>query len=220
MQNIVDAVVSNNIDEVRELIAGDSGLVNRGFPEQFMLESIAHWIYAGDTLLHLASAAHRSEMVGLLIAAGADVGARSRRKAQPPHYAADGYPLLARWNPSEQVRSACLLLDAGAAPDGVAANGATPLHRAVRTRSADMVRCLLDAGAAADARNKSGSAAFNLAVQDTGRGGSGTEVARQAQQDIVAAFMERGVSADLQDGKGRSVRAAAKADWLREMLEG
>ncbi|MBS01630.1 MAG: hypothetical protein CMQ24_02830 [Gammaproteobacteria bacterium] len=180
MQSMIDAVLANDVERVREAVLDRTLNVSVQFPEQFMLESIAHWIYAGDTVLHLAAAAHRAEIVGVLVDAGADVSARSRRKAEPLHYAADGYPLLEAWDAPAQVDTLRLLLQAGADPDSADANGATPLHRAVRTRCADAVRCLLGAGASAEARNKSGSTPFYLAVQDTGRGGTGTDVARSA----------------------------------------
>ena len=70
------------------------------------------------------------------------------------------------------------LFKAGAEIDAQDKNGATPLHRAVRTRCATAVRCLMEAGADATLRNKPGSTAFHLAVQNTGRGGSGSEKAK------------------------------------------
>jgi hypothetical protein len=67
------------------------------------------------------------------------------------------------------------LLEAGADIHAQDKNGATPLHRAVRTRSAAAVQFLLDAGADPAIKNKPGSTPFHLAVQNTGRGGSGAE---------------------------------------------
>src|SRR5581483_212431 len=111
------------------------------------------------------------------------------------------------------------LLKAGAAIEAQDKNGATPLHRAVRTRCAAAVKCLLDAGADATIRNKPGSTAFHLAVQNTGRGGSGADKARTAQREIIQAFLARGVSAQLKDAKGKSVLNWAKSDWIREALQ-
>lgn len=216
--DLPDLILANNIDEVRELVATDAEWVRTGFAEQFMVEAIGHWIYAGDTPLHLAAAAHRPLMVGLMLDAGADVAALSRRKAQPLHYAADGYPLLDTWNEREQVASLEALMGAGAPVAAADANGATPLHRAVRTRCAAAVRCLLDAGAPADARNKSGSTPFHLAVQDTGRGGTGSQPARAAQEAIITQFLASRVSTDLTDGKGRTVLQAARSEWVTERL--
>src|SRR5258706_9010186 len=95
--------------------------------------------------------------------------------------------------------------EAGAKLDAQDKNGATPLHRAVRTRCAAAVKCLLDAGADPTIRNKPGSTPFHLAAQNTGRGGSGSEQARMAQREILQAFLEHGVSPTLTDAKGKSV---------------
>jgi hypothetical protein len=64
-------------------------------------------------------------------------------------------------------------------------DGATPLHRAVRTRCAEAVRALLDHGANPAIRNKNGSTALNLALHTTGRGGSGSPEAKAQQQAIL-----------------------------------
>jgi ankyrin repeat protein len=82
------------------------------------------------------------------------------------------------------------------------------------------VKCLLDAGSDARLKNKPGSTPFHLAVQNTGRGGSGAEKARTAQREIIQAFLERGISPNLKDGKGKSVLDWAKSDWIRQMLSG
>src|SRR6516165_2439737 len=71
--------------------------------ETFYLDEIGHYIYAGDTALHLAAAAYRQEIVPKLIATGANVRARNRRGAEPLHYAVDGMPGSRRWNPSAQA---------------------------------------------------------------------------------------------------------------------
>src|SRR5690348_10830145 len=91
-------------------------------------------------------------------------------------------------------------------------SGATPLHLAVRTRCAAAVQCLLDAGSDATLQNKPGSTPFHLAVQNTGRGGSGAEKAKAAQLEIIRTFLERGVSAALKDRNGKTV-----LDWARKI---
>ena len=110
------------------------------------------------------------------------------------------------------------LLDAGSNMDAQDKNGATPLHRAVRTRCSAAVRCLLDAGADPTIRNKSGSTPFHLAVQNTGRGGSGSEKARTAQREIHQAFLERGVSPTPTDEKGESIPEWARSAWIHKIL--
>jgi ankyrin repeat protein len=111
-----------------------------------------------------------------------------------------------------------LLLKAGSKIDAQDKNGATPLHRAVRTRCTAAVKYLLDAGADPAIRNKPGSTPFHLAVQNTGRGGSGSELARTAQREILQAFLDRGVSPTLKDAKGKSVMEWARSDWIYQLL--
>jgi len=92
------------------------------------------------------------------------------------------------------------------------------LHRAVRTRCVAAVRSLLDSGANATLRNKPGSTPFHLAVQNTGRGGSGSEMAHDAQREIIHEFLSRGLTPSLKDGKGKSVSDSARSSWIRELL--
>jgi hypothetical protein len=70
-------------------------------------------------------------------------------------------------------------------------DGATPLHRAVRTRCASAVRALLDHGADPTIRNKNGSTAMQLALRTTGRGGSGSPEAKIQQQEILLLLQRR-----------------------------
>jgi len=92
------------------------------------------------------------------------------------------------------------------------------LHRAVRTRCAAAVRCLLQAGADPTLKNKPGSTPFHLAVQNTGRGGSGAPEAIAAQRQIIEEFLSCGVSTSLRDGQGKSVLDWARTGWVRSML--
>ena len=66
--------------------------------------------------------------------------------------------------------------------------------------------------------NKPGSTPFHLAVQNTGRGGSGAETAKSAQRDIIQEFLSFGLNPALKDGKGKSVLDWAMSTWIREML--
>jgi hypothetical protein len=134
------------------------------------------------------------------------------------HYAADGYITGPVWDANRQVSTIRCLLEAGADIHAQDKNGATPLHRAVRTRCAAATKYLLQAGADPTRKNKPGSTPFHLAVQDTGRGGSGADAARVAQRRIIETFLSLGVSTALKDGKGKSVVDCARSDWIRQML--
>jgi ankyrin repeat protein len=218
-QSLVAAILDDDRALVKNLLKQDVALVKTGAAKARLELGIPHWIYAGDTALHVAAAGYRVEIAKLLLDAGAEVGAAmNHRRSQPLHYAADGYLENPNWNAKRQVRMIELLLQAGAnihAPDK---NGATPLHRAVRTRCAAAVQALLDAGADTTLRNKPGSTPFHLAVQNTGRGGSGAEKAKVAQREIIQAFLEYGVSPKLKDANGKSVLDWARSDWIRQLL--
>jgi hypothetical protein len=163
----------------------------------FYLEGIGHYIYAGDTALHVAGAAYQANIARDLLARGASVDAKNRRGAEPLHYACDGSPGSSRWNPAAQTATIECLLTAGANPNATDRSGVTPLHRAVRTRCAAAVRLLLEHGADARKTNGRGSSPLHLAVQTTGRGGSGSAEAREQQAEIVRLLVAHGASATI-----------------------
>src|ERR1041385_7298279 len=55
----------------------------------FFFADIGHYMYGGDTALHMAAAAFRRPVAELLVARGANCRANNRRGAEPLHYAAD-----------------------------------------------------------------------------------------------------------------------------------
>lgn len=193
---------------------------SRATAAPFYLERIGHYIYAGDTALHMAAAACRADIARDLVARGALVGARNRRGAEPLHYACDGNPESSRWNPDAQAATIVFLLKAGADPNAPDRSGVTPLHRAVRTRCAAAVRVLLEGGAHARQRNGRGSTPLHLAVQTTGRGGSGSAAARQQQTEIVRLLMAHGARVTDRGAHGKTVAASASGAWLGEVLHG
>src|SRR5258707_13514617 len=159
MDTLLRAILDDDRPRVKDLLKADDALVTRLVDEAKLYESkIFHWIYVGDTALHLAAAGYRVEIVRVLLAAGADPNAaRNHRQSGPLHYAADGYINGPDWDPNRQVKTIRCLLDAGPDINAQDKNGATPLHRAVRTRCAAGVHCLLDAGREPMLKNKSGA---------------------------------------------------------------
>lgn len=221
MDELLRAILDDNRATVESLLTADSSLIAGRISEaRYYDQKIFHWLYVGDTALHLAAAGYRVEIVQMLLASGSDPNASmNMRHSGPLHYAADGYINGPEWAPKRQVQTIESLLAAGAKVNAQDKNGATALHRAVRTRCAAVVRFLLKAGGNPTLRNKPGSTAFHLAVQNTGRGGSGTDKARAAQREIIEEFLRFGVSPAIKDCNGKSVLDWIRSDWIREIFE-
>lgn len=221
--DFVRAVVDGDIDQVSRRLAASPALATtssdvgatRQESSPFFFADIAHYLYAGDTALHMAAAAFRRRVAELLVAQGADCRARNRRGAEPLHYAAD----TNHWDPTAQAEMIKYLMSIGADPNALDSTGVAPLHRAVRTRSLAAVRVLLDGGANSRQPNKAGSTPLHLAVQTTGRGGSGSPRARQQQAGIVRLLLERGAKATDRDRQGKQVQQAATTEWIRALLK-
>jgi ankyrin repeat protein len=188
---LVRAIVDGDAATVSRLLAASSQLASARAEQGAYLDQIEHHLYAGDTALHIAAASYRHDLARRLVGAGAEPSARNRRGAQPLHYAADGVPGCAGWNPHAQAATVTYLIEAGADPNALDKSGVAPLHRAVRTRCAAAVAALLDGGADAERKNKRGSTPLKLAVLNTGRGGSGSPEARAQQQEIVRMLEHR-----------------------------
>ena len=220
MERLLAAILTDDRAQVVELLKRTPVLATSLIGKPRLYQSgIFHWIYSGDTALHLAAAGHRVEITRLLLASGANPNARANHRASSPlHYASDGYVIAPAWDSRKQVATIGCLVDAGATINLQDKNGATPLHRAVRTRCAAAVRFLLGAGSDPFLKNKSGSTAFHLAVQNTGRGGSGSAVAVTAQREIIDEFLSFGLSPELKTSGGKTVRDCARSDWIRERL--
>jgi hypothetical protein len=220
MKSLVDAIVEADVTSVAQYLERNPDAVQSRFSEARLFEEVPHWIYEGDTALHLAAAMHDTAIVNVLLARGADPNAaHNHRLGRPLHYAADGYPDSDSWLPEAQTTTLRALLDAGAEIDARDKNGASALHRAVRTRCAAAVKLLLDAGSDPQMPNKSGSSPFHLAVQNTGRGGAGSERAKEEQLRIIQCFLGLGTSIHLKDGSGKSVIDCARSDWIRTLLD-
>jgi hypothetical protein len=172
----------------------------------YFLDAIEHYVYGGDTAVHVAAAAYGTGIAKELITRGANPRARNRLGAEPMHYAAVGSPGSKHWDPAAQAAIVEFLISAGADPNSGDRAGVTPLHRAVRTRCAAAVRALLTHGADPRAKSNSGSMPLHLAVQTTGRGGSGTEGARQQQTEIIRLLVSHGARWTDKDGRGKTAK--------------
>jgi ankyrin repeat protein len=218
VERIFEAVLASDSDVTLVLRSVPLAAESR-MSEDILVPSI-HWLYAGDTALHLAAAAFRPYAVTALLQSGADPRARNRRKATPLHYACDAQPIPdGPWNPAAQVEVIDALVSRGAGLDDSDAGGATPLHRAVRSRSAAAVGRLLALGARTDCRLRApGSTALHLAVRSTGAGG--TAGTTEAQLDIISLLVGAGADADAKDASGRTARASVRNERAAAALAG
>ncbi len=207
MDPIFDAVLGSD-KEVARLLRKSPDLSQARIGQDYLVETIPHWLYVGDTPLHLAAAALRTEAAKLLLECGASPNAENRRGATPLHYACDPRPKSGgTWNPAKQGQLIELLVQYGAKLDQVDRGGASALHRAVRARSPEAVRHLLKAGARVDVRlGKRGSTPIHLAVQSTGAGGTAGAVSEQLE--IIAMLLQHGADPAAKDANGRSA-----LDW-------
>ena len=212
--------IARRLDSSRDLVSRPIRIgASRQGPDGYFLIAIRHYVYAGDTALHVAAAAHQRGTAELLVGKGAIVRARNRRGAEPLHYAADGSPGAESSDPVAQGDLVVYLIEAGADPNALDKSGVAPLHRAVRTRASEAVSALIKNGADPRLMNKSGSTPLHLAVQNTGRSDSGSDAAKEGQGRIIALLLEHGASATDTDANGKTVAAAASSDWIRNLLK-
>ena len=80
-------------------------------PAGYFLDDIRHYVYTADTALHIAAASYQLGVARQLVDLGADVHAENRRGAQPLHYAADGGPGAAHWQPDAQATMIGFLME-------------------------------------------------------------------------------------------------------------
>lgn len=223
---LLRAIASRNHQEATRLLDASPGLAQqvaeigatRQVSTSYYFKEIEHYVYAGDTALHIAAAAYAREIAKKLLTNGANVRARNRRGAEPLHYAVDGIPDSHTWNPAAQAAIVECLIEAGADPNSADKSGVTPLHRAVRTRCAAAVRTLLTNGANPIRKNGSGSTPLHLAVQNTGRGGTGSAASRDQQREIIRLLLKHGARPTDKDAAGKSVTESVGVDWVVEIL--
>ena len=226
LMTLIRAIASRDQQQASRLLEASPGLarqvVETGATRQvstdYYFKEIEHYVYAGDTALHIAAAAYALEIAKDLFARGANVRARNRRGAEPLHYAVDGAPDSHTWNPTAQQAIVEYLIEVGADPNSQDKSGVTPLHRAVRTRCTAAVQTLLANGANPRLRNGSGSTSLHLAVQNTGRGGSGSSASREQQREIILLLLKHGARPTDKDAAGKPVRESVRVEWVLDLL--
>ena len=211
MEPIFEAVLANDPSRITTAAAAQR------MDEDLLVTELPHWLYRGDTPLHLAAAGLRYETARALLAAGTPVNAVNRRGATALHYACDPRPLSPTWDPDGQRRIIELLVSAGAVVDQPDRGGVTPVHRAVRARSPAAVAALLSAGAdPRAATGKAGSTPLHLAVAPSGA--SGTAGAGDHQLEIVRLLLAAGATMADVDRNGIPVADRIQSQALRSAL--
>ena len=203
LRALMEAIVAGDAAAVERMLEASPTLASARLREgatrqaarENRLGGAGHYVYAGDTALHAAAAAYRTDIARRLIARGGDVRSRNRRGGEPLHYAADGMPGSPWWDPTAQAAIVACLIGAGADPNAADKSGVTPLHRAVRTRCTGAVRALLKGGADPRRRNRHGSTPMLLATMTTGRGGSGSPESKAEQAKIARLLAQYGAAA-------------------------
>ena len=181
---------TGNVDAVESLLAGGAR-VNRQ-------ETVR-----GQTALMWAVAERHAGVAAALIAAGADVRARSHGEFTPLLFAAR----------QGDVESARLLLDAGVDVNEAGGDGSAALLVATESRHPAMVRFLLDAGADVDAIG-TGRTALHAAVQQKRRDIAELLLAGGADPDARLLSRLPRVPGDLSSTSGPLSMIGATPFWL------
>lgn len=172
--------------------------------------------------LTLAVRGGHTQVVSLLLEAGADTEARSPGELTPLHYSVDRY--------DEEITR--LLLKAGASVAAEDTNGNTPLHVAGRRGAISLATLLLDAGADISASNNGSSTPLHAAanngahtmVQFLGERDKAAVNAADSHGDtalhiaarvgfslVVEVLLNLGADADASNNRGETARDVAVA---------
>ncbi|PSS15813.1 Ankyrin repeat and protein kinase domain-containing protein [Actinidia chinensis var. chinensis] len=202
---LAQLVANGSMDEIREVL-------EKGDPDWKLADSVDP---EGQTLLHLAIAQIRPDLVQLLLEFEPDVEAQSRSGSSPLEAAAAaGEALIAElllahkastersesstWGPIHlasvggHMEVLRLLLLKGASVDALTKDGNTALHLAVEERRRDCARLLLASGARADIKN-SGDGDTPLHIAS----GLGDE-------HMVKLLLQKGANKDVRNSLGKT----------------
>jgi ankyrin repeat protein len=154
-----------------------------------------------------------SEMVRVLLAYKVDVNARCSQGWTPVHCVSQGFTAIP--NISQSLPDVARLLlehgaDVNAQVSGSDSSGRTPLHVAVESNRAEVVRVLLEHGANVDAEDSQGRTPLHAAVGFN-------------RAEVVRVLLEHGANVDAEDSQGRTPLHAAvefdTAEVVRVLLE-
>src|SRR3569623_1874354 len=116
MEQLLQGIIKDDRSAVEALLKSNGSLAIQEVDKARLYDAkVFHWIYAGDTALHLAAAGYRDAIAQMLLNSGADPNAsKNHRRSSPLHYAADGYVNGPAWHPESQVTTLRLLIKSGA----------------------------------------------------------------------------------------------------------
>ncbi len=186
--DVFEASCLGATDRVRELVAGDPGLIEAVSPDGF--RPLGYSAFFG----HL-------ELLLFLVARGAavDTPSENRMRVRPLHSA------VAHHDAALAPRLAAPLLEAGADPDARQEGGFAPLHEAAYNGNVELIHLLLRHGARVDPRNDAGATPRDLALEQ-GHEEAARLLLPQREPDADSAGVYLGLSpADL--GYGNLARA-------------
>src|SRR5262245_12865872 len=100
IESLLKAILDDDEIKVKDLIRGDPTLIKSTVQSPRLYEKkIYHWLYSGDTALHLAAAGYRNKIATILLKAGADANStKNHRRSGPLHYASDGFLSSPNWD--------------------------------------------------------------------------------------------------------------------------
>ena len=176
------------------LTQGQKMMLYHTSPEDTEVEGVA----LGWTALHLAARADATDVIAILLAAGADIEAETLFKARPIHTAVD----------SESPNALRQLLDAGANVNARGSSKAAPLHDAALWGKDAILEMLIHAnGVKLDLKNGEGNTALLMAIDHDRR--------RSVQM-----LLDAGADLTIKDRKGRTAadHAQEAGGKLRSMF--
>jgi len=218
----VDPKLRKQITAVRTRHDADARRLLTSDPELVKAEDSG-----GSTLLHHAAGFGTAEAIGMLLDAGADIGAANRTESTPLHWAVgdevkmrllldrgaavdsktvDGRtPLYLAASQHDSDGSARLLLDRGANPNLATLTGRTPLMAAAAGGETGLMRMLLEKGAKVSAASTSGSTALHDAA------GSGSA-------EAVRLLLDKGADVNAKTKRNATALSAAAMQGAEESV--
>jgi ankyrin repeat protein len=140
--NLAEAILNKNHHQLKKLIREISA--DDCFTKDIYYDSpISHWMYTGDTAMHLLCAAKQIEGINQLIDNGCGINTNNnRRKSTPLHYACEYIFEQDVYDQEQQEKLILKLIELGANINAEDKNGNTPLMTAIRSRALKAVQVL------------------------------------------------------------------------------